>query len=145
MQNESTSSSSLLPLASPTSTTTTQSPQSKNLLSTLLKRTRYYIPILKWLSEYKPSSLLYDLLAGFSISLILIPQSLSYSQHLVHVPAIFGLYNVMISCLVYCVFGTSRVLSVGPEAMISLLSGLAFKESESNFFIFTLSRRLTGV
>lgn len=51
---------------------------------------------------------------------MLIPQGMAYSM-LAGLPPIYGLYAVTIPLILYAFLGTSRQLSVGPVAMISLL------------------------
>ncbi len=62
-----------------------------------------------------------DLIAGITVSLVAIPQSLAYAR-LAGVPAYFGLYAAFIPTVIGAVFGSSRQLSTGPVAMTSLLS-----------------------
>jgi SulP family sulfate permease len=62
-----------------------------------------------------------DLLAGITVSLVAIPQSLAYAQ-LAGVPAYYGLYAALIPTIVGALFGSSKQLSTGPVAMTSLLT-----------------------
>ncbi|MDD5296038.1 MAG: SulP family inorganic anion transporter [Rhodocyclaceae bacterium] len=62
-----------------------------------------------------------DLLAGITVSLVAIPQSLAYAQ-LAGVPAYYGLYAALIPTIIGAIFGSSRQLSTGPVAMTSLLT-----------------------
>lgn len=62
-----------------------------------------------------------DLLAGITVSLVAIPQSLAYAQ-LAGVPAYYGLYASLIPTIFGALFGSSRQLSTGPVAMTSLLT-----------------------
>lgn len=66
-------------------------------------------------------SLSSDLLAGVTVSLLAIPQSLAYAQ-LAGVPAYYGLYAAFIPSVVAVLFGSSGLLSTGPVAMTSLLT-----------------------
>lgn len=67
------------------------------------------------------STFKFDLLAGITVSLVAIPQSLAYAQ-LAGVPAYFGLYAALIPTIIGAMFGSSRQLSTGPVAMTSLLT-----------------------
>jgi SulP family sulfate permease len=67
------------------------------------------------------STLKFDLIAGITVSLVAIPQSLAYAR-LAGVPAYYGLYAALIPTIIGAVFGSSRQLSTGPVAMTSLLS-----------------------
>src|SRR5512142_1166165 len=62
-----------------------------------------------------------DLMAGITVSLVAIPQSLAYAR-LAGVPAYYGLYAALIPTIIGAVFGSSRQLSTGPVAMTSLLT-----------------------
>ena len=62
-----------------------------------------------------------DLVAGITVSLVAIPQSLAYAQ-LAGVPAYYGLYAALIPTVVGALFGSSNQLSTGPVAMTSLLT-----------------------
>ncbi len=62
-----------------------------------------------------------DLIAGITVSLVAIPQSLAYAQ-LAGLPAYFGLYAALIPSVVGALAGSSKQLSTGPVAMTSLLT-----------------------
>src|SRR5512135_3886587 len=62
-----------------------------------------------------------DVIAGITVSLVAIPQSLAYAQ-LAGVPAYYGLYAALIPSVVGALLGSSRQLSTGPVAMTSLLT-----------------------
>lgn len=91
-------------------------------------RIRYYFPPLAWLPKYKLSYLKGDLIAGVTVASLLVPQSLSYAQALAKLEPVQGLWTSFVPLLVYAVFGTSKHLSVGPEALISMLVGSAITE-----------------
>lgn len=55
---------------------------------------------------------------------MLIPQSLAYAL-LAGLPAEVGLYASVAPLLLYAVFGSSRVLAVGPVAVVSLMTAAA--------------------
>lgn len=62
-----------------------------------------------------------DLVAGVSVSLVLIPQSLAYAQ-LAGMPAVTGLYAAAIPPLVAALFTSSPHLQTGPTALTALLT-----------------------
>ncbi len=70
---------------------------------------------------FNRSTLKMDLIAGVTVSLVAVPQSLAYAR-LAGVPAYYGLYAALIPTIVGAVFGSSRQLSTGPVAMTSLLA-----------------------
>jgi SulP family sulfate permease len=77
-------------------------------------------PFTKWIS-IRFGTLKTDLIAGITVALVAIPQSLAYAQ-LAGVPAYYGLYAALIPTVIGALFGSSRQLSTGPVAMTSLLT-----------------------
>jgi len=71
--------------------------------------------------DFQPSTLKADIVAGLTVSLIAIPQSLAYAQ-LAGVPAYYGLYAALIPTFIGALFGSSNQLATGPSAMTSLLT-----------------------
>ncbi len=84
------------------------------------------LPAMSWLREYNTQLLGSDLLAACIVTLMLIPQSLAYAL-LAGLPAETGLYASMLPLLAYALFGSSRTLSVGPVAVISLMTAVALQ------------------
>ena len=62
-----------------------------------------------------------DLAAAFVVVVMLVPQSLAYAQ-LAGMPLQAGLYASVLPMLAYAVFGSSTTLSVGPVAVMSLMT-----------------------
>ncbi|KAJ1765783.1 hypothetical protein LPJ74_006204 [Coemansia sp. RSA 1843] len=91
-----------------------------------LRRIRYYVPIVGWLAKYSIGDLATDVKAGFMVACLLVPQALSYGS-LTHLPPAYGLYAALVPALMYALLGTSRHLSMGPEALISVLTGTLVK------------------
>ncbi len=77
-------------------------------------------PFLAWLSNYKRTDFLSDLVAGLTVGVILIPQGMAYAM-IAGLPPVYGLYASIFPLLVYMFLGTSRHLALGPVAMDSLL------------------------
>ena len=71
--------------------------------------------------DFQSDTLKADIVAGLTVSLVAIPQSLAYAQ-LAGVPAYYGLYAALIPTLIGALFGSSNQLSTGPVAMTSLLT-----------------------
>jgi len=80
-----------------------------------------YFPILEWGRNYRGAALTNDLLAALIVTIMLIPQSLAYAM-LAGLPPEIGLYASIAPILAYAVFGSSRVLAVGPVAVVSLMT-----------------------
>ena len=88
---------------------------------------RAFFPILDWGRRYERSTLASDGLAALIVTLMLIPQSLAYAS-LAGLPPHVGLYASIAPLLLYAIFGTSRVLAVGPVAVVSLMTAAAIGE-----------------
>ena len=82
---------------------------------------RQYFPILVWGRAYTRATLVNDLIAAVIVTIMLIPQSLAYAL-LAGLSAEVGLYASIAPLVIYAVFGTSRVLAVGPVAVASLMT-----------------------
>ncbi|MGV6851243.1 MAG: SulP family inorganic anion transporter [bacterium] len=78
-------------------------------------------PFIGWLPKVNSHTLRADLIAGLTVALVAIPQSLAYAQ-LAGVPAYYGLYASFLPVIIGALFGSSQVLSTGPVAMTSLLT-----------------------
>lgn len=85
---------------------------------------RRRLPILQWGRDYGRATLGADLLAAVIVTIMLIPQSLAYAM-LANLPPEVGLYASIAPLIAYAVFGTSRVLAVGPVAVVSLMTASA--------------------
>lgn len=86
-----------------------------------MKSYAHYFPALRWLKGYNRDQLIPDLIAAVIVTVLLIPQSLAYAL-LAGVPPEVGLYASILPLVAYALFGTSRTLSVGPVAIISLMT-----------------------
>jgi MFS superfamily sulfate permease-like transporter len=80
-----------------------------------------------WLPELKNREVLRaDVIAGLTVALILIPQSMAYAQ-LAGLPPHYGLYASLLPPMVAAFFGSSRQLATGPVAMVSLMTAAALE------------------
>jgi MFS superfamily sulfate permease-like transporter len=81
----------------------------------------------KWLQELRNKDVLRaDFIAGLTVALILIPQSMAYAQ-LAGLPAHYGLYASLMPPMIAAFFGSSRQLATGPVAMVSLMTAAALE------------------
>jgi sulfate permease, SulP family len=78
------------------------------------------VPALDWLAHYERKHLRGDALAGLIVATLLIPQAMAYAL-LAGLPPQVGLYASLLPLAVYALLGSSRYLSVGPSALLSLL------------------------
>ena len=87
-----------------------------------LHRLLPHSPFTQWVGELRDVAVLRaDVVAGFTVAMVIIPQSMAYAQ-LAGLPAIYGLYAAFLPPAVAALFGSSRQLATGPVAMASLLS-----------------------
>ncbi|XP_075973650.1 sodium-independent sulfate anion transporter-like [Anticarsia gemmatalis] len=78
-------------------------------------------PILRWSRSYDLGSGIGDLIAGITIALTLIPQSIAYASLAGFEPQ-YGLYASFMGGFVYAVMGTCPQVNIGPSALLSLLT-----------------------
>lgn len=91
---------------------------------TRLDRAARFLPGLGWLKTYDRATLGADALASVVTAILLIPQSLAYAL-LAGLPPQAGLYASIAPLIAYALFGSSRVLAVGPVAVVSLMTAAA--------------------
>ena len=77
-------------------------------------------PFLAWFPLSK-GNLRTDLVAGLTVALVLIPQSMAYAE-LAGLPPWIGLYAAFLPVILGGLWGSSNHLQTGPVAMISLLT-----------------------
>ena len=78
-------------------------------------------PNLTSLINYRVRWLRGDVVAGITVTAYLVPQVMAYAT-VAGLPPVVGLWT-MIPCLaLYAVFGSSRVMSIGPESTTALMS-----------------------
>ena len=78
-------------------------------------------PFLSWGYLINRKTVQADFIAGITVALVLIPQSMAYAQ-LAGLPPIYGLYAALLPGLVGILWGSSYHLGTGPVAMTSLLT-----------------------
>jgi len=78
-------------------------------------------PFIKWFEDYSLREFKLDLVAGLTVALVLIPQSMAYAQ-LAGLPAYYGLYAAFLPPMIASLFGSSRQLATGPVAIVSIMT-----------------------
>ncbi|KAL0935860.1 sulfate permease [Colletotrichum truncatum] len=79
------------------------------------------VPIVQWLPKYSPKWLITDFIAGLTVGVMLIPQSLAYAK-IATIPIANGLYSSWLPAAFAVVMGTSKDLSTGPTSILGLLT-----------------------
>ena len=77
-------------------------------------------PLIQDLRHYNRLIFKGDLQAGLTVGVVLIPQAMAYAM-LAGLPPVYGLYTAVFPLLIYAFLGSSRQLSMGPAALLSLL------------------------
>ncbi|MDQ4078699.1 MAG: SulP family inorganic anion transporter, partial [Chloroflexota bacterium] len=90
-----------------------------------------FIPSITWLSSYQVGDLAQDLLSGLFLAVLLVPQAMAYAL-LAGLPPQVGLYASILPAVLYAFLGTSRYLSIGPSALVSLLVGEAVARASAS-------------
>ena len=80
--------------------------------------------LLGWLRAYRRADLAGDAGAGVIVAMMMIPQGMAYAL-VAGLPPVAGLYASIVPPLLYALFGTSSTQSVGPMAIISLMTASA--------------------
>ena len=81
------------------------------------------LPFLSWF-PYSGATLRADFIAGLTVALVLVPQSMAYAQ-LAGLPPYYGLYAAFLPVAVAALWGSSKQLGTGPVAVASLLTASA--------------------
>ncbi|KAI7907534.1 sulfate transporter family-domain-containing protein [Cokeromyces recurvatus] len=63
-----------------------------------------------------------DVVAGVTVGIVAVPQGMGYAK-IANLPPQYGLYSSFVGLCLYCLFGTSKDISIGPTAVMSLLVG----------------------
>ncbi|CAH0579550.1 unnamed protein product [Chrysodeixis includens] len=82
---------------------------------------RRRLPVLRWLPRYDRVSAVADLVAGVTLGLTLVPQSIAYAS-LANLPVQYGLYSSFIGTMMYVLLGTVKEVSIGPTSLMALFT-----------------------
>lgn len=81
-----------------------------------------FLPIIPTISSYSKDLFFSDIQSALTVSFVLIPQAIAFSG-LAGVTPMRALVSAVYPLIFYAIFGASRQLSVGPEALSSVLVG----------------------
>ncbi|CAG4990763.1 unnamed protein product [Colias eurytheme] len=79
------------------------------------------LPILEWAPKYDRTNAIADLIAGITLGLTLVPQSIAYAS-LANLPVQYGLYSAFMGTMLYMFLGTVKEVSIGPTSLMALLT-----------------------
>ncbi len=85
-----------------------------------------FLPFLAWLKTYNLQTLKLDALSGFTVAMVLIPQSMANAQ-LAGLPAYHGLYAAIFPVMVAGLWGSSRQMVTGTVAVVALMASAALE------------------
>merc|ERR1719291_1624021 len=89
----------------------------------VLKQVKKKEPILTWLPKYNVDSAVSDVIAGVTVGLTVIPQGIAYAL-VAGLPPQYGLYSAFMGCFVYCAFGSCKDITIGPTAIMALMTSV---------------------
>lgn len=78
------------------------------------------LPFLGWMSRYRAADFPGDLIAGLTVAAMLVPQGMAYAL-LAGLPPEMGLYAGILPVMVYGLLGSTRILTLGPTAITSVM------------------------
>ncbi|EEB10996.1 sulfate transporter, putative [Pediculus humanus corporis] len=87
----------------------------------LKKTIKNRIPISVWLPRYNSEKLICDMIAGITVGLTVMPQGLAYAT-LAGLEPQYGLYSAFMGCFVYAIFGSCKDITIGPTALMALMT-----------------------
>ncbi|KAH6918941.1 high affinity sulfate permease [Coprinopsis sp. MPI-PUGE-AT-0042] len=116
-----------VPIVSSTAWATTDA--FRNPVSMLKTYLLSLFPIIQWLPGYNLGWLTGDLVAGITVGIVVVPQGMSYAVLATLSPE-YGLYSSFVGVLLYCLFATSKDVSIGPITVLSLLTAQTIEHVE---------------
>ena len=87
-----------------------------------MDRIKTIFPIIKWIPDYNGDFFKWDLIAGVTLAMFVLPESMAYAL-LAGVPAQYGIYCCIAGGLFFALFTSTRQVAVGPTSAISLMVG----------------------
>ncbi|OXA64562.1 Sodium-independent sulfate anion transporter [Folsomia candida] len=79
------------------------------------------LPIIGWIRRYTKKDLISDAIAGITVGLTVVPQSMAYAA-IVGLSPEYGLYSSYVGVLTYILLGTCAQATIGPTAVMELLT-----------------------
>lgn len=78
------------------------------------------LPFLKWAPNYYLTSLVSDIIAGITVGLTSIPQSIAYAT-VANLEPQYGLYSNFMGSFIYAFLGSVKEITVAPTAVMALM------------------------
>mmetsp|Transcript_8848 Transcript_8848/g.32622 ORF Transcript_8848/g.32622 Transcript_8848/m.32622 type:complete len:725 (-) Transcript_8848:795-2969(-) len=96
------------------------------------------LPCLSWMRRYTWHDLQGDLIAGITVGVMVVPQSLTYAP-LANLSPQYGLYSSYLAPAIYGFLGTSKDVTVGPTAILSTIVGGNAEDSPDGAVTYALA------
>lgn len=74
----------------------------------------------QWIRTYQKSLFKFDVLAGVTVAILLLPQSMAYAL-LAGLDPIYGIYSIVIALPIYALVGQQKTIAIGPAAMVAIM------------------------
>lgn len=84
------------------------------------EKAKTHVSVLRWVPALDWSIVKADVIAGLTVGVMVIPQSISYAN-IAGLQFVYGMYSAFVPTLVYALLGNSRHQVVGPVAIVCLL------------------------
>ncbi|KAJ3120076.1 hypothetical protein HK098_004897 [Nowakowskiella sp. JEL0407] len=94
---------------------------SKNWKSNVVGYFLSLFPIITWIRRYNLQWFIGDLIAGFTVGCLVLPQALGQAK-IATLPPEYGLYTAFVGLFIYAFLATAKDLTIGPTAVLSLLT-----------------------
>ncbi|KAF0445379.1 sulfate permease [Gigaspora margarita] len=89
-------------------------------------------PIRTWILGYNKKWLAGDLVAGLTVSAVIIPQAMAYGS-IIGIPVEYGLYTSFVGMIVYTLFATTKDATIGPTAVLSIILAQTIRRIKNDF------------
>ncbi|XP_060582830.1 prestin-like isoform X2 [Ruditapes philippinarum] len=81
------------------------------------------VPMIRIMKKYNwKTDFIADMICGLTVGIMQLPQGMAYAM-LAEMPPVVGLYMSFFPVLIYFIFGSSKHISMGTVAVVSLLTG----------------------
>ncbi|XP_045448674.1 sodium-independent sulfate anion transporter-like [Melitaea cinxia] len=92
------------------------------------------LPALRWLRSYDREAAAADAVAGVTLGLTLVPQSIAYAA-LANLPVHYGLYSAFVGTMLYVLLGTVKEVSIGPTSLMALFTLQVCRDLPIDFMV----------
>lgn len=92
----------------------------KQLPHNSLEYIKSIFPIRNWIGRYNLTWFYGDLIAGLTVGAVVIPQAMGFAN-IIGIPVEYGLYSSFVGMIIYCLFATSKDMTIGPTAVMSII------------------------